>query len=202
MTSAKEGISPSEEDKEAETTLEEGFQVNMLDLINLFDSLVIKIEKQKVAPPCSRAILGIGHSYIKSRDPNELMTSFITKSQKSWDKYNTRDMKILFENIKALFPGIPDANLASIADIFSVKNSKGQVIVSEEEKESVWVYIGEFIRMAILYIHNQRSWGMKPDGKIGYRKVFFKGISVKTYADLFNVKIDGISSDVAKLTTN
>lgn len=172
---------------ESEPTLPEGFQVNILDLVNLYISFIDKILDQGVESPCKKSFLEIAHTYVKSRDPDELITNFIEKSNKDWELCSTKDEKTLFANIKALFPGIPDGSLSSVAAIFTTRDKKGKLIVTEMDKKIVWEYVTEFIRSGILYIHKQRAWGMKPNSKMGYTKVYFSDISVKTYAEMFDV---------------
>lgn len=177
------------EGDEEELTVVEGFQVNILDLVTFYNSLTKKITTAGAKTPCSGAIFDAAHVYVKSRNSTELITNFIEKSWRDWEHCPGRDEDTLYKNVKALFPAIPDSHLLSIRQLFDVTDSKGKKIVTQADKDSVWIFIIELIRMAIMYIHSERCWGKKPDGKIGYTKVFFKDISVSKYADLFDVGI-------------
>jgi hypothetical protein len=77
---------------EKEPTLAEGFQVNILDLVNLYISLIEKITQQGVESPCKKSFLQIAHTYVKSRDPDELLYNYVVK-----------EMRILFLPILRLF---------------------------------------------------------------------------------------------------
>lgn len=185
---------PSEDKKNTteeddDLTVVESFQVNLLDLITFFSALATKINKAGATSPCSPIILDAGNTYIKSRNPVELMTNFIDKSWKDWRLCNTRNEDILFKNVKALFPVIPDSNLLTIRQMFDVSDSKGKKIVTDQDKKDIWEFVIELIRMAIMYVHSERCWGKKPDGKYGYTKVFFKDISVSSYAETFDVEL-------------
>jgi len=185
--STKKTKNTTEDDNDLDIV--EAFQVNLLDLVTYFNSLTVKINSAGVKSPCSSDTLKFGHVYIKSRNPRELITIFITETWKNWELCSTKDEDILFKNVKALFPGIPDDNLLTVRQLFDVVDSKGKKIVTEENKEDIWGFITELIRMGIIYIHSERCWGKKSDGKLGYTKVFFKDISISKYATLFNVEI-------------
>jgi len=184
----------SSEDKKSteednDLTVVESFQVNLLDLITFFGSLATKINNTGAKSPCSPIILDAGNTYIKSRNPTELITNFVDKSWKDWELCPTRDEDTLFKNVKALFPAIPDANLLTIRQMFDTLDPKGKKIVTEQDKKDIWEFVIELIRMAITYVHSERCWGKKPDGKYGYTKVFFKDISLSSFAEKFDVEL-------------
>lgn len=172
-----------------ELTVAEGFQVNILDLLNLCINIVNNIIKAGIEPPCSVAILNIAYDYIKARDPDSIITSFIDSSSQAWDLFHTKDEKVLFSNIHALFPGIPAAQLDSVTKIFSMKDKKGQPIVTESDREAIWDFVEGFIGLSIYYIHQNRAPVPKEGGGIRYTKVFYKAIKVGEYASKFKIDL-------------
>ena len=158
------------EGDEEELTVVEGFQVNILDLVTFYNSLTKKITTAGAKTPCSGAIFDAAHVYVKSRNSTELIT--------------TRKDPILVQ----LGFELRDLSEKENKE-FNQTGVRVLKIVTQADKDSVWIFIIELIRMAIMYIHSERCWGKKPDGKIGYTKVFFKDISVSKYADLFDVGI-------------
>ena len=180
--------------KDEDISLAECFQNNILDLVKFYKSLTLKITAAGATTPCSSTILDVAHIYIKSRNGTELIVNFIDKSWRDWDLFPSKNEDCLYKNIKALFPAIPDDHLLNIRQIFDVSDSKGKKIVSENDKKVIWDFVLELIRMSVLYVHSERCWGRKAEGKMGYTKVFFKEISISKYGELFDVELNKPSS--------
>src|SRR5258706_1732911 len=79
-----------EENENKELTVAEGFQVNILDLVNLCINIVSNIIKAGVEPPCSVSILRIAHDYVKARNPDQIITNFIDKSHEAWKDFDSK----------------------------------------------------------------------------------------------------------------
>ena len=177
-------------EEETELSLEEGFQVNILDLIAVFASFAKKITDKGVKSPVYMSMFSVAETYIKSQKSDKLIYDFIESSNKSWSKYDSKDEAILFSNVKSLFPAIPQAGIDSLIAMLSIRDNKNRSIITDEDKKSIWEYVLEFIRMSVLYIHEQRCWGDKQGGGRGYTKVFFKEIKVSEYATMFKVALN------------
>jgi hypothetical protein len=205
MSESKDETKGSTESKDLQTTLEEEFQVNILDLIVLYKSLVERIVEKGGKAPCPVSFFEVGHTFVESLNKDKLIYDFVDKSNTSWHKCLRGDEsklskeekkraeedreEALFANISVLFP-VGAEQLSSVKKIFTATDKKGALIITPEDKDSIWSYVKELIRMAILYVHNKRCRGKLPDGKIGYTKKFFPGISVKTFAEKFDVSLD------------
>lgn len=179
----------NEEEENKELSVAEGFQVNITDLINLCMNIVSNIIKAGVQPPCSLEILRLSHDYIKGRNPDQIVTNFIDKSFEAWKDFDKKEEKILFDNIHALFPGIPQSQLTSVTQIFTIRNRQGELIITDADKKAIWDFVEGFIGLSIYYIHQNREPVSTGNGKFKYTKVFYKHIKVSEYASKFKIDL-------------
>ena len=178
-----------EAEENKELTVAEGFQVNILDLVNLCINIVSNIIKAGVEPPCSVDILRLAHDYIKARNPDQIVTNFIDKSHEAWKDFDKKEEKLLFDNIHALFPGIPQSQVTKVTEIFNVKDKKGELVITDKDKAAIWDFVEGFIGLSIYYIHQNREPILSENGKIKYTKVFYKQIKVSEYAAKFKIDL-------------
>lgn len=173
-----------------ELSISNAFSSNLLDFIDMCISIIERIEKQGYELVCGSKILSFAHTFVEMQNSDRVIRSFINRSNKDWNTCVDRDEDKLLPNIKALFSGIPDQYVDSILEAFALKDSKDNFLITGEDRSNIWDYIIEFVKLAILYIHEQRYWGILPEGRQGYSKVYQKDISVKKYAKMFKVDLD------------
>lgn len=178
-----------DEGENKELTVAEGFQVNILDLVNLCMNIVSNIIKAGVEPPCSVDILRLAHDYVKARNPDQIVTNFIDKSHEAWKDFDKKEEKMLFDNIHALFPGIPQSQLTSVTKIFTVRDKKGELVITPKDKAAIWEFVEGFIGLSIYYIHQNRVPVATEEGKFRYTKVFYKQIKVSEFAAKFKIDL-------------
>jgi len=194
----------TDDNQEEELSIADGFVINLLDFINVCIDVLKRIEGQGVQLKFGSKLIVVAYDYIKAQKSEIVIRKFIDRSHANWHTCIGRKKEELMPNIKSLFLGIKEEYVDSMMEIFSIKHG-GKPVVTDEDEATMWDYIFEFIKLAILYVHEQRCWGMLPpktegdEAKPGYSKVYQKDIKVKSTAEMFNVALD-YSVEVDELT--
>lgn len=171
-------------------TTEEGFLINLISFLELCEEIVNRIQNLGVNLSNTASMLLLAKSLIGLKSPKSIIQSFISKSYTQWETCVNKEESKLLNNVKMLFSEVPESQLNNILEVFNIKDSKGNYYVTSEEKDDIWDFLIVFVKLSILHIHEQRKWGILPNGKQGYTVIYEKGISVKTYANMFNVTIN------------
>ena len=93
--------------------------------------------------------------------------------------------------------------IENVLEIFTMEY-QGKPVITQQDEEGIWDYIHEFIKFGILFVHEQRCWGIKTDenghSKECYTVTYEKDIKLKTLAAKFKVALDyTIDPDMDKL---
>ncbi len=177
-------------------TIAEGFLSNLLDFVILCINILKNLEKKGIKTKCTPAVATLAHDFLKVQKPDKIIIKFIERSVDTWKICKDRKKEDLFPSVKGLFSGVPEDQIETVLDIFTMKVN-GKSVISDEEEVSMWEYIHGFIEIGIYYIHEQRCWALRPDKldtngnpTYGYTKVFMKDVKLTELADLFGVKLE------------
>ena len=168
----------------------ERFRANMDAIFDLINELVVKANQQGCTV-VSSLMVSLGTIYLKSQNPDELITSFIDRSYLYWDQIHIKDEKFFNENLGTVFSGISKSNSDAFLVLATAKDKSGKPIISEEDREGIWTYIRSFVKISIHYIHEKRIPDvMKKEGKLMavYRQNFKPDIKLDEHRQKWEIK--------------
>ncbi len=168
----------------------ERFRANMDAIFDLINELVVKANQQGCTV-VSSLMVSLGTIYLKSQNPDELITSFIDRSYLYWDQIHIKDEKFFNENLGTVFSGISKSNRDAFLVLATAKDKSGKPIISEEDREGIWTYIRSFVKISIHYIHEKRMPDViKKEGKLMavYRQNFKPNIKLEDHGQKWEIK--------------
>ena len=168
----------------------ERFRANMDAIFDLINELVVKANQQGCTV-VSSLMVSLGTIYLKSQNPDELITSFIDRSYLYWDQIHIKDEKFFNENLGTVFSGISKSNSDAFLVLATAKDKSGKPIISEEDREGIWTYIRSFVKISIHYIHEKRMPDViKKEDKLMavYRQNFKPNIKLEDHGQKWEIK--------------
>lgn len=176
-------------------THQERFYKNLIDFGYLIKEL-LSICHSKGCNVINPVILTIGINYVANMDKVKIIENFIEYSHLVWDKIVSRDETFFAdkENGKKLFSELPIDIVEQIYVLLISKDSNGNSIITEEDKNSVWDYADSWVKICIKYIHDKRKPKLIQRGDNKYEMVYTNKyqteINVQKYAKQYLIELD------------
>ncbi len=170
------------------------FMTNITDMVDLVKELITDCYAAgltKINP----VLIDAAGVYMKTFGKDKLIDSFAERSHKYWSLIYHRDKRFFIENASSVFQDLPMNDVDAFKVLFSsddVKDEEGNVIVSGEDQEGIWLYFDSIIKISIKYIHEKRGpTTVIKDGvaRKVYSKEVFRDIKVKKYAKMWKVDL-------------
>ncbi len=168
----------------------ERFKANIDAIFDLIHELVVKANKRGCTV-ISPLMVNLGTIYLKSQNPDDLITSFIDQSHKYWDKIHIKDEEFFNKNLGTIFSTISKTNSDAFLVLATAKDKSGKPIISDDDREGIWTYIRSFVKISIHYIHEKRIPDvMKKEGKLMavYRQNFKPDIKLDEHRQKWEIK--------------
>ena len=151
------------------------FNTNLVCLLNLA-SKILKILQENnhscFSPNCLEFIYGS----LEVLDKNIVIMNFISSSHKYWDKIKKKNESFFIQNMGDIFSefNLSLKDLTFFKDIFTIKNSKGEHYITEQDKQEMWKLLHGMVKISIKYLiinhktvenfdmnHHTETWGIK-----------------------------------------
>lgn len=170
------------------------FMTNITDMIGLVKELITDCYEAgltKINP----ILIDAAGAYMKTFGKEMLIESFIERSHKYWSMIHNRDKRFFIENASSVFQDLPMNDVDAFKVLFAssdVKDKDGNVIVSGEDQEGIWLYFDSIVRISIKYIHGKREPTIVIKDNVPrkvYSKEVFRDIKVKKYAKMWKVDL-------------
>ncbi len=183
----------------------EKFKANLLILIDIVSEMFEEGYENKVIGSDFK-LLPILKIVIKKVPGDRLLKNFIKRTNPYWDQIHEKDVSY-FKNLGLeLFDMVKDKGVEEYTkdsdDGFLSKISGNHIdlfkelmegeyevdgekvpILDDERKEDIWKILHSFVRISVVYIHNERKY---QDGK--YQVEFFPEIKVKSNIEKWNIR--------------
>ena len=183
----------------------EKFKSNLLILIDIVSEMFEEGYDNKVIGTDFK-LLPILKIVISKSPSDYMLKNFIRKTNPYWDKIYEKDIEFfktlgldLFNLVKdkgveEYTKGADDGFLNKISgnhvDLFKeliegeyIVDGEKVSILDDERKEDIWKILHSFVKISIVYIHQERKY---QDGK--YQVEFFPDVKVKSNVSKWNIK--------------
>lgn len=183
----------------------ERFKLNLIILIDIISDMFEEGYENKIVKNDFK-ILGLLKIIINKYDGSKMLTNFIKKTNLYWEKIRDKDLDYFKDLGLQLFDiargeGLEKYKSESNDDFFKSLSSshvdnfrillEGEYevdgekleILDDERKADIWKILHSFVRISIVYIHQERKY---QDGK--YNANFFPDISVRENIDKWEIK--------------
>lgn len=183
----------------------ERFKSNLIILIDIISEMFEEGYENKVVKNDFK-ILNLLKIIIKKYDGDFMLKNFIRKTNPYWDKIREKDLdyfknlglelfnivqeggleKYKKDNSGDFFKTLSESHLQNFKTLLEAEyESDGEKfqIFDEERKEDVWKILHSFVRISVVFIHDQRKY---MDGK--YTMEFFPEISIKENTEKWDIK--------------
>lgn len=183
----------------------ERFKSNLIILIDIISDMFEEGYENKIVKNDFK-ILGLLKIIIKKYDGSKMLTNFIKKTNPYWEKIRDKDLDYFKDLGLQLFDiargeGLEKYKSESDDDFFKSLSSshvdnfrtllEGEYevdgekleILDDERKADIWKILHSFVRISIVFIHQERKY---KDSK--YTVEFFPDISVKENIDKWEIK--------------
>lgn len=167
----------------------ERFKANMKSISELICELV-EDANNKGCKVVNITTAKLGVAFLEAYDPTQLIESFIERSHEYWDSILKKDENFFNQNLGTVFSGISSSNSDAFRKLAIAKDGTGRSIISDDDKEDIWIYIRSFVKIAIAYIHDKRMPDvMNKDGQLVavYRQNFMPKIKLEEHAQKWRI---------------
>ena len=174
-----------------ENSPEEKFHDEICDLADLLSAL-IEYCWNSGYKQISPGMAMLAKNSIVQYDKDFLIDSYIKKTNEYWNEIKERKLNFFEQNASKIFGKLPIGDVNIFEIILTAKNLKGEVIVTEEEIESIWNSFSILVKCSIEYIHKRRKCELKQKNNIlipVYTNTYMPTIKVRDLAELWNVKL-------------
>lgn len=170
------------------------FKENLVGLITYVKDLIERIhnyQKTGISPD----ILVIVSSIIQGHDSHDTITLFIKHSYPYWSQICNKEEIFFVENCSKVFKSLPMQHVDAFRVLIETKDSQGNNVISNPEKEQLWEYFHMLVKGSIKYIHQQRKPGWETvNGRYSkvYRAIYFTKEIEKlgSIAKQFQIKLE------------
>lgn len=171
----------------------ERFQKNVLDLLDIVMELnqIVYDNGYRYVEP---ALMEMAGPILKEIPHTHLIETFIDSTYNSeikstyWDQIRLKSEVFFLENSDKIFSGLPLGNIKAFKALFTAKDSEGELIISEEDRDCLWSYFSSLVKICINYIHEGREPRLK-DGNPRYGKNFYPDVELEQQAKLWKVEL-------------
>ena len=173
-------------------TQPEKFVYNLEVLCRVVTEIARDIQK-KGYNVVSPEMISLASEYLKAKDPEKLLQNFIKYSYKHWEKIKKRNENFFGEEASKIFPDLPSSIIELFCKLLYLEDGDNQRVISEEQREEVWIIFESFVKISINYIHQERKPCIKiyEDGreKKRYTMKFFKEIDLEPICELWKIEL-------------
>lgn len=173
-------------------TEEERFSTNMNDLSNLVHELTSKCwdNGHKEVNP---TLIVLAQAYLNAMNKGQLMEVFITHSHNFWEEIRERNENFFVEHSGEIFGKLPveKGNIDAFKMLFTSKDSKGNSVIDEDDRDAIWSMFGSLVKISLKYIHRIRECHIveNAEGKMvpKYKHNKFPEIKVRELAKKWDI---------------
>jgi hypothetical protein len=145
---------------------EERFTKNAIQLVNAVHYGLQKLYDSgyKTVNP---SLLLIPASLLQSEELNKhsFITTFINKSNTTWNKIKERDEDYFITNADKIFD-LPENLIKMVKDLYLTKDANGNNIITQQFKNQIWDLLDAMIKTAIQYVYKKQQTDAKQFGSI------------------------------------
>ena len=92
----------------------------------------------------------------KELDEHFLISNFMKKSHKVWDKIKERDELFFCENASSVFDFLPADRVNIFKDLFLTVDKQGKNVIEQTLKDQIWGLLDNMIKVSIKYLYKKR----------------------------------------------
>lgn len=175
---------------------QERFSINSNDLSDLVQELTTQCWEQghKDVNP---VLIGLAKAYLNSLDKTVLIETFIKHSNGYWEEIRQRNEDFFIHHSGEIFGKLPvdKGNIDAFKMLFTTKDSDGNPLIEEEDRDAVWDMFSSLVKICIKYIHRVRDCHLSANPETGkmrprYRNNRFPQIKVREHARNWNIKLE------------
>ena len=171
---------------------EERFHDNIVDLTTFLKEIIERCHNlgyTNIDPKVVEMVRG----FLRGYHAEEIIKTFSIKSYEHWPSIKKHD-EIFFKNhCNDVFSDLPKEYVDSFRKLFETYKDTGDPVITEEEKNIIWLYFESFVKISIHYIHENR----RPDWDLSnntMRKVYRIGFlpelkGLQKQVKIWNVKL-------------
>lgn len=134
---------------------EEKFYDNAVALCDEINSILVLCQRQG-HNSMDPIVTEIAITFLAKIDKLDLLEKFIGSSYKLWSQIKKRDEDYMMNNAMSIFYSFQD-HVDPFKHIFSLRDSKGQFIISNQRKQTLWEYFDSFVRISLKHIERSRK---------------------------------------------
>ena len=134
---------------------EEKLYQNLVDMLDLVRELVASCF-EKGWTEIHPNVIQIASSFLSTMDKDILIDNFISRSYFYWDQIKKKDEDFFFDNAHKVFTELPSDQVQAFTVLFTAHDDD-KLIVSEEDRESVWEYLHCMVKISIAHVFNKRK---------------------------------------------
>jgi len=173
---------------------EERFMANVLDLCDLIHELSTICWDEGVQD-VNPTLIVLAKAYLQNYSKVEMIETYIYYSHKYWDEVRSRNEEFFVEHAGEIFAHLPvkKGNISAFKMLFTAKDSSGEHIIIQEDRDAIWDMFDSLVKICIKYIHKVRDCQLiEKDGKMRpkYMKNKFPQIKVREHAKKWDVELD------------
>jgi len=133
------------------------FKKNVLTMANAIHFGFLKLsENGYKVMDITKIELFIALLQSKELDEHFLITNFIEKSHKVWDKIKERDEIYFCNNASSIFDFLPADKVNIFKDLFLTVDQQGVQVIGQTLKDQIWGLLDNMIKVSIKYLHKKR----------------------------------------------
>jgi len=172
---------------------EERFAKNTVIMAQAVETSISKLYNagyQVVNPIIIKMATGV----VQSFDKEYLIQGFIENShQKCWGEIKQRNETFFVANASDIFKYLPMDKVNLFKDLFTIKDSSGKSVISQDVKDEIWGLFDAMIKISIKYVHRKREPYSYIDNEYvinAYKLSFFDDIDLNHHANIWSVKLE------------
>jgi hypothetical protein len=170
--------------KMANVPEEHRFAANVNVLATAVRSATDRLHKEGYSVPDPQTV-ALAAGLISKFEPHRLIQMFIKSSNGTWDSIHSRNEKFFIEHSTQIFSFLPMDKVSMFRDIFTLKDSRGHMLVDQDARNDIWELLHAMIKICIKYIHKHRV----PTNRGYSRPDYFGDIDLSHHAKLWKVHL-------------
>lgn len=124
------------------------FKENILDFISFIGLTLNECHKKNSGKiVIEEGFLRVAIEFVKTSDDRTLIRNFIQNSYQYWPQINEKKEDFFLKHSNVIFNMIDQNYVNSFKQLF--QNN----LISEDEKESIWMYVFSLVKISIKYLH-------------------------------------------------
>jgi len=189
-------------EKSGSPSPEERFHTNVVGLGELLYDIVREVNNkgyQIITPQ----VIELAVRVLEKLDHTTVIHTFINKSHEKegntdlkehcWEKIRVRDRTFFLQNAGKIFSDLPMSRVNAFSQMFSLKDTDGNFVVSKEDEEEIWEYFESLVKIAIKYIHEKRQPILirhESEEIRRYENTFFEEVDLSFHAKSWGIELE------------